>query len=118
MPLKIVFDESVDYRLVKKIISAGYEGISIMKDYKGISDKEVLIIARNNNAIIITEDKDFGELIFSHKESKTGIVLLRYNAKDLDKIHDSIIITFKKYNESLYKKFTVISTNKIRIRDY
>lgn len=118
MPLKIVFDESVDFRLVKRIISAGYEGISIIKNHSGVSDKEVLNIARNNNAIIITEDKDFGELIFSYKENKTGIVLLRYNAKDIDKIFESIIITFKKHNESLYKKFTVISPIKIRVRDY
>ncbi len=49
-----------------------------MKEYQGISDKEVLNLAREFNAILITEDSDFGEWVFAHREKITGVIFLRY----------------------------------------
>jgi predicted nuclease of predicted toxin-antitoxin system len=112
---KIVADESVDYRIIKKLTKTGNQVISIHEKYSGITDKEVIKIAIENNAIIITEDKDFGELVFSHKEKSTGVILLRYTAIDYDKISQVALNVIENYN--LYNKFCVLTINKIRIRE-
>ena len=74
MHLKLLADESLDFRIVLKLREAGFETISVLKDYQGISDKKVLSLARQFNAILITEDSDFGEWVFAHKEKATGVI--------------------------------------------
>lgn len=117
MPLKILADEDVDYRIVKELRKKGFEVVSVLEDYKSISDKEVLKIAKKQGALLITEDKDFGEWVFAHKEKSVGIIFLRYKPDELKKITESLINLLLKYTDSLYKKFAVIKVNKIRIRD-
>jgi len=68
LPLKILADESVDLRMVRDLISKGFEVISVLKDYQGIQDKEVLELAKRHDALLLTEDSDFGEWVFTHKE--------------------------------------------------
>lgn len=117
MPLKILADEDVDYRIVKELRNKGFEVVSVLEDYKSISDKEVLKIAKKQGALLITEDKDFGEWVFAHKEKSVGIIFLRYKPDELKKITESLINLLLKYTDSLYKKFTVIKVNKTRIRE-
>lgn len=117
MQLKILADENVDHRITKTLRKKGFEIISVLEDYQGISDKEVLELARIKETLLLTEDKDFGEWIFAHKEKCVGVIFLRYKFNEIDKISDSLINLFMKYGDSLYKKFTVIKVNKIRIRE-
>ena len=43
----------------------------------GITDAEVLNLANNESAILLTSDKDFGELIFRLHRIAAGVVLIR-----------------------------------------
>lgn len=116
MPLKLLADESLDFRIVSSLKEAGFEVLSVMKEYQGISDKEVLNLAREFKAILITEDNDFGEWVFAHKEKITGVIFLRYKAWDFQNIISSLIALLNKYGTDLYGKFTVVTTKKIRMR--
>ena len=44
----------------------GYQVKSIQEDYQGISDEDVIKIALNEKLIILTFDRDYGELIFKY----------------------------------------------------
>lgn len=116
MSLKLLIDENVDFRIVKELQNSGFEVISISQNFKGISDIQVLELTKKFNAILITEDSDFGEWIFAHKESMVGVVFLRYHYKELEKILLLLIQTLKKYDKELYHKFVVITPKKVRIR--
>ncbi|BCB97064.1 hypothetical protein JZK55_19860 [Dissulfurispira thermophila] len=116
MHLKLLADESLDFRIVLNLKEAGFEIISVLKDYQGASDRKVLELSKTFNAIIITEDKDFGEWIFAHKEKSIGVIFLRYNSTEFQKISSSLIILLKKFGTELYGKFTVVTIKKIRIR--
>ncbi len=74
MPLKILADEDIDFRLIKNLRTKGFEVMSVLKDYQGASDKEVLEIAKNREALLLTEDKDFGTWVFAHCEKCIGII--------------------------------------------
>ena len=65
---KILADENVDYRIIKELRKKGFNVISVLDNYKGISDKEVLGQANKENSLLLTEDSDFGEWVFVHKE--------------------------------------------------
>jgi predicted nuclease of predicted toxin-antitoxin system len=117
LPLRILADESVDYRIVKNLRKSEYEVVSVLEKYQGFSDKDVLEVAKSKEALLLTEDKDFGEWIFAHKEKGVGVVLLRYKSNELKQITDSLINLLSKYSESLIQKFAVIKGSKIRIRE-
>ncbi len=68
MGLKLLADECLDFRIVLNLRTEGFNTISVLKDYQSISDKEVLNLAKKLSAILITEDSDFGEWIFAHKD--------------------------------------------------
>lgn len=117
MPLNILADESLDFRIVTELKRQGFNVISVLKDYQGSSDRHVLELARQHNAILITEDSDFGEWIFAHKERGVSVIFLRYKANELKSIESSLINLINKYGGSLYGKFVVITVKKIRIRE-
>lgn len=116
MYLRLLADESLDFRIVINLRKAGFETISVLKDYQGISDREVLNLARQLNAILITEDSDFGEWVFAHKEKAVGVIFLRYNSQEVQNITATLITVLNKYGQKLYNKFVVITTKKIRMR--
>ncbi|MBA4140856.1 MAG: DUF5615 family PIN-like protein [Segetibacter sp.] len=72
-----VADESVDFNLVKFLRTKGLSVFSILEEAASLKDNMVLELAVEKNAILITEDKDFGELVFKLKLPHTGILLLR-----------------------------------------
>lgn len=73
----IVADESVDFGIVQSLRKENINVISIQESYGGIADEEVLQVALKNDAILITEDKDFGELVFRLRMKHTGVLLIR-----------------------------------------
>jgi predicted nuclease of predicted toxin-antitoxin system len=114
---EILADENVDFRIIKDLRNKGFNVISILEDYRSISDKEVLQLARDKEALLLTEDKDFGEWVFAHKEKNIGVIFLRYKSDEIREISKSLLSMLFKYGDSLYKKFAVVRVNKVRIRD-
>ncbi|MDX2128849.1 MAG: DUF5615 family PIN-like protein [Chloroherpetonaceae bacterium] len=108
-------DESVDYRIVQYLRNAGYSVKSIQEIAPSATDEQVLTIAENEKLVLVTEDKDFGELTFRLKKNSTGIVLLRFETIDLESICTSLSKAFRDA-EKLFNNFTVISLNKIRMK--
>lgn len=68
-------------------------------------------------SILITEDKDLGEWIFSHKVEVNGIIFLRYLPSEISNISKSLRKVIESFGSSLYGKFVVITPDKIRIRE-
>ena len=114
--MKIVADESVDYPIVLELRLEGYEILSILENYPGISDEEVLRISNQQNSLLLTVDKDFGEMVYRLKQIHKGVILIRLEGQSMK---NKILITkaaFKEYKHKLLDSFTVISSTSIRIR--
>ena len=62
--MKIVADESVDKQIVDRLRSDGHAVVFIAELAPGIDDEAVLLQSRQSNAVLLTADKDFGELVF------------------------------------------------------
>src|SRR5260370_29963553 len=77
--MKFLFDESVELRLSQNLKAQGHDVKTIVTDYtSSIEDAEVLKIARSEQRILITNDKDFGELVFRDQHAHTGVILSRF----------------------------------------
>jgi predicted nuclease of predicted toxin-antitoxin system len=61
----------------KVLVEQQHDVISVFDELKGADDKEIIRLANGQNRILITNDKDFGELVFHEKKQHKGVVLLR-----------------------------------------
>lgn len=117
MSVRIIADENIDSIIIQSLRDNKYEVISIKESYRGIKDIEIIVLANQNECLILTEDKDFGEWVFAHGTESVGVLFLRYDESELDAIIKSLKALLEQYGNSLYNKFTVITKNKIRIRE-
>jgi len=70
-------DECVNAALVARLREAGHDVSYIMEIAPRATDAEVITRARDENRLLLTEDKDFGDLVFLRNRQVPGNVLLR-----------------------------------------
>ena len=76
--MKFLLDQSADARLVPWLTKRGHDAVRIGRDYPpSLPDEEVLAIAEREGRILITDDRDFGELVFRHRQPHAGVIYLR-----------------------------------------
>ncbi|MEM9848444.1 MAG: DUF5615 family PIN-like protein [Bacteroidota bacterium] len=117
MKQKFLADESVDFRIVKALRQEGREVAAIAEDHASISDEEVLRIANEIKAVLLTEDKDFGELTYRLQKSSHGIILLRLSGQHIDTRIALVKKVIEEYEEHLPHSYIVISIKKVRVRE-
>ncbi len=63
----LLADENLHAQVVQRLRRDGHKVLAIAEIDPGINDDQVLAMANQNNALLITEDKVFGEMIFRRK---------------------------------------------------
>ncbi|MDP2300954.1 MAG: DUF5615 family PIN-like protein [Ignavibacteria bacterium] len=114
--MNLLIDESVDKQISDLLKIEGHNVIYIAESSPGISDDLVFEKAIKHNAILITADKDFGELVFRLKKISTGILLIRLSGVPSSEKARIISDILKQYSKDLHNSFSVIDSNSIRIR--
>jgi predicted nuclease of predicted toxin-antitoxin system len=82
----------------------------------GIADDLVLELANRESAVLLTADKDFGELVFRLKRVASGVVLVRLSGLSLEKKAEIVSQVVNQYASDLPESFTVISPLTVRLR--
>jgi predicted nuclease of predicted toxin-antitoxin system len=112
----IIADENLEKYWIELLRNKKYEVLSIAETHPQINDSEVASLAQQHRGILITEDKDFGELVFAHGVSGLSIVFLRYDQPEYSQIENALMEIIEKYHHQDTPHFITISKNKIRIR--
>jgi len=115
--MNLLADESVDSGITEGLRKKGINVFSIAEESGGIKDTEVLELAVKNNALLITEDKDFGELAFRLKFQHEGILLIRLS--DLSR-NERLLLAVKTIFSNVNKlkgNFSVLTKNGLRIKN-
>ncbi|MDL1969922.1 MAG: DUF5615 family PIN-like protein [Candidatus Desulfofervidaceae bacterium] len=114
--MKFVADENIDKMIVDLLREEGYEVIYIPEISPTISDEEVFRLANKEKALLLTADKDFGELVFRQKIVSYGVILIRLAGLSAKKKAEIVTAAIKHYCHELTCNFTVITQKTIRIR--
>jgi predicted nuclease of predicted toxin-antitoxin system len=75
--MNLVADESVDRPIVERLRQEGHDVVYVAELTPSIADDQVLQEANSRSALLLTADKDFGELVFRQHRVHAGVVLLR-----------------------------------------
>lgn len=116
--MKFLADESVDKPIVDYLRQNIYQVLYIAEMEPGITDNIVLKLANDNKAILLSCDKDFGELVFRQKLINYGVVLIRLSGLSPISKAEVVLSAISKYISELLNSFTVIMPGTIRIRNY
>jgi len=112
----IVFDENIDQWLIDIFKGEGFDILSIREQSSGITDREVIEIAGKQKGVLVTEDKDFGELAFSHDLKNCSVILLRYHQSERREIASSVKKVLSYLDKTSDHFFFTVSKRKIRKR--
>ncbi len=108
-------DENIPFYVVKQLRKEGYKIISVLEDFAGSSDEKIMELSSKNKWIIITFDKDFGELIYKQKTDKPyGIILLRVTPKSPEYILQLLKWLLLQGSISFEGCFVVVNKDKVR----
>ena len=75
--MNFLVDENVDRQIADCLRSMGHHVEYVAENDAGISDDEVLEMANEKTALLLTADKDFGELVFRQRRVTSGVILIR-----------------------------------------
>ncbi|MCA9942566.1 MAG: DUF5615 family PIN-like protein [Ardenticatenaceae bacterium] len=114
--MNFVADEGIDQPIVKRLRQEGHAVWYIAEMSPSISDEEVLQLANDQQAILLTFDKDFGELVFRQNQAVHGIVLFRLHGLSPEEKAEIVLKTAQDHDQELRHAFTVVTPTKIRIR--
>jgi predicted nuclease of predicted toxin-antitoxin system len=109
-------DECVDAALVSRLRAAGHDASYVAEVAPGATDGYVLKRAHEEGRLLLTEDKDFGDMVFRSRASVPGLVLLRLNAEDGFRKWVRLSAAIDKFGESLVGRHLVIEAARFRSR--
>lgn len=82
----------------------------------GITDEQVIQRANIESALLLTSDRDFGELVFRQGKVVQGVILTRLAGLSTQRKAEIILRVIREYEKKLYGNFTVVEPSTIRIR--
>lgn len=110
--MRFLIDESAGRKLSSIIKQAGYNAAFSFDILGRATDEELLKFAERKKYILISDDKDFGELVFRLNKPASGVIFLRM-AKNPEKRFEAI----KDILDKAEGKFIVVKEGQIRVRD-
>jgi predicted nuclease of predicted toxin-antitoxin system len=109
-------DESVDRQIVDRLRQDGHSVRYIAEIEPGISDETVLRFANEEADLLLTGDKDFGELVFRQGRFACGILLLRLAGLSPARKADVVASSVSRHGAELPGAFAVLAPRSFRIR--
>jgi hypothetical protein len=113
--VRFVADESCDFAVVRALRSAGHDIVAIAEISPRVGDEEILKLAREGGRILLTEDKDFGELIYTRALKSGGVILFRFPAAARGPMAAAALDVVTRAGDKLLSQFTVVQPGRIRI---
>ena len=115
--MKLLLDQDVYYVTAKFLINSGYDVVRVSEiGFSQASDERILSFAQEQRKILITRDRDYGNLVFV-RSMGAGVIYLRMLPSNLNVVHQELVKVLETYSEQdLSKAFVVVEHNGHRFR--
>lgn len=114
--MRFIADEGVEAPVVGRLRDLGHSVWYVAEMEPGMTDEAVLLLTGHQMAILITNDKDFGALVFQQRQATGGVLLLRLAGLTTRMKADLVAQIVAAYGNELSGAFTVLTPKRIRIR--
>ena len=113
--MQFVADESCAGPVIRALRLAGHDIIAIAEISKGISDERVMERAFEEKRVLITEDSDFGELVYVRRRPSAGVVLVKFHRHMRKTKPTAVVEAVAKLGERLRDGFAVVEPGRVRL---
>lgn len=116
LSLRFLLDESTNYQIAPHLRRLGHNVTAIGQDYPAsLKDRVILEIAHRENRIVITNDRDFGEMVVRESLAHTGVMLFRLGSVTTQEFIQRLDVVLAEHADAL-GSFLVVSRTRVRIR--
>lgn len=106
--MKFLADENLPRPIVRRLRQDGHEVTYVSETALGIPDAGVLAMV-GEDQVVVTEDKDFGELVFRERLRTSGVLFIRLEGLSMSRRAAMVSAAVTELGEKLLRSFTVIS---------
>lgn len=114
--MKLVADEGVDQPIVSALRAAGFDVVYFAELAPGTEDQAILARAQDADSLLLTCDKDFGELVYRNRLATSGVVLIRLHGLTAERKAKLVLEALSFHSTEMLDAFTVISPGMLRVR--
>jgi predicted nuclease of predicted toxin-antitoxin system len=112
--MRFIVDECTGTKVAQWLRDQGHEVFSVYDEARGIDDNKIIRKAFNDNFILITNDKDFGEKVFREGLPHKGIIFLRLEDERSTIKIDTLKRLIQSHGDKLSNQFIVVTETKVR----
>ena len=113
--MELLADESCAGPVIRSLRAAGHDLVVIAEVAKGASDEWVMERAFVEGRILITEDRDFGELVDASGRPTAGVVFVKFHSRARRAKPEAVLEAVAKLGERLRGGFAVVEPGRVRL---
>lgn len=114
--MRMIVNENVTRTVIDELRRQGHDVISVKESMRGEGDDVILARAEAEQRLVVTHDKDFGELAFRFRLPATcGIVLFRLSGSEPDADNQRILDVLESRTDWA-GHFSVVTDDRVRMR--
>ncbi len=114
--MTFLLDECADHQIGDRLGAEGHAILFVSEMDPGVPDEIVLSLANERGAILVTADKDFGELVFRARRATGGVLLVRLAGLSPDAKADAVAAAVEAHGHEMARAFSVVSPGRVRVR--
>lgn len=113
--MRFLADESCDFAVVRAQREAGHDVEAVKDVLQGAPDHAVIDRADREAGILLTEDKDFGQLVFSGALNSPGVIFIRFPGSARQEMTSAVVKFVDDNADKIAQRFIVVQPGRIRI---
>lgn len=113
--LRFLADESCDFGVVKALRAEGYDVLALTEITTRSVDSDVIAQASQEKRVLLTEDKDFGQLVFASQAESAGVILIRYPGNTRKSLQEAVVKLVREQGNDIRNAFVVMQPGYIRV---
>ncbi len=113
--MRFLVDECTGSKVAQWLRDKNHEVFSVFDEARGMTDDEVLTKASDENWILITNDKDFGEMIFRERRVHHGIIFMRLDDERAANKIQVLEKLIENHAEKFPEQIVTVTETKVRI---
>lgn len=112
--MRFLVDECTGPRVAQWLREQGHAVFSVFEEARGSDDDSIIQKACDENWILITNDRDFGEKVFRGQHSHHGIIFLRLADNRASNKIEVLRKLLDGYSAKLADRFVVVTEKTVR----
>jgi predicted nuclease of predicted toxin-antitoxin system len=115
--VRLFADENVPWSLVERFRASGHDVRAAAEEGPGSSDDRWMTVAWRDGRVVLTSDRDYGDLVFRHRLPSRGVIYLRLDALPVPDRVRRLEAVWADIESEAAGRFVTVTEKRVRVRD-